>query len=267
MAITSPGLFVSASLLTEASNNFGDIRLDFHGDLGFEMGKGDMKMPPTIRTSGTVLLLLLLLISACLAPVAGLYPPKEEEKAKRVYIIRHGWHTGIAIAGADLSPAIMPELGDFAKANHLEFGWGDWDYYQAEEESVWMTTKAAFWPTRSVLHVIGIEGPVDKYYSDRKIVGIGLSHEGFERLEQFIAATFLRPPGESAQPMPGQLPNSRFYPARGEFHIFRTCNTWVAEALRASGYPVTPLYAITAGNLMYQVSRFGRARQNPEHGR
>ena len=28
-----------------------------------------------------------------------------------------------------------------------------------------------------------------------------------------------------------------FFEARGRFHLFRTCNTWITDALRAAGHP------------------------------
>ena len=56
---------------------------------------------------------------------------------------------------------------------------------------------------------------------------------------------------------PGQAPVSRFYPARERYYLWRTCNTWTARALRAAGVPITPLYAITAGNVMYQARQSG----------
>jgi hypothetical protein len=46
--------------------------------------------------------------------------------------------------------------------------------------------------------------------------------------------------------------NSRFYPARGRFHIFRNCNTWVAEGLGVAGVPISR-FTITAGSVMAQV--------------
>lgn len=208
-----------------------------------------------------------LLVAACFGPVQDLYPPKAEEKAKRVYIISHGWHSGIAVARQDLSPAMLPEVDDFPHAEYLEFGWGERDYYLAAEPTPWMAIKAAFWPTRSVLRVIGIDRPPDIFYADREIVEIDLSRKGFGRLERFIANSFLRAPDAVAPIKLSQQYIGKFYPARGKFHIFRTCNTWVAEALRTSGYPVTPLYAITAGNLMCQASRFGRAVEHPDIGR
>ena len=76
-----------------------------------------------------------------------------------------------------------------------------------------------------------------------------------------IDVTFDRPAGGRAETLaPGLYPNSLFYPAKGQFHLFNTCNTWVARALRTSGLSVTPVGAITAAGVMQQVRDAARAR-------
>jgi len=198
-----------------------------------------------------------LLLSACAGPIAGLYPPAPDSEVKRVYVVRQNWHTGIAVRREDIAPTIWPQIRDFPNVDYLEVSWGDADYYPALEPTLGMRFKAALLPTRSVLHVGGFDGSVEEYFPASDIVEIELSPAGFERLCQFIAETYALAGNSADMVQPGLYPNSRFYPARPTFHIFRTCNTWVAQALRAAGCPVTPFYAITAGNVIYQVGKFG----------
>ena len=56
---------------------------------------------------------------------------------------------------------------------------------------------------------------------------------------------------------PGLYGDSRFYPAWESFHLFRTCNVWTAQALRAAGLPFRD--SITMEGLMAQGRRL-RAR-------
>jgi len=172
-------------------------------------------------------------------------------------VVNHGWHSAIVVKKADIRAAVLPEIRDFPDAEYLEIGWGDRNYYQAPDPGWGLALKAAFWSNGSVLHVAGFKGPVEKVFHG-EIVEIILSVEAFERLVNFISDTFSRP-GEAA-PLavaPGLYSNSRFYSATGRFHIFRTCNTWVAEALSSAGVPISPGYAVTAGNLIDQVKQFG----------
>jgi len=58
--------------------------------------------------------------------------------------------------------------------------------------------------------------------------------------------------------------NSLFYPARGKFHLFNTCNSWTARALKAAGYPLGMLDPVTADELIAKVRPF--AASNDQAG-
>ena len=92
----------------------------------------------------------------------------------------------------------------------------------------------------------------------REIFEIAVSGRGFDRLVTFIQEAHARDEAGRAIPLgPGQYGNSRFYLAREKYFLLKTCNTWTARALRAAGAPITPLYALTAGNVMSQARAFG----------
>ncbi|MFY0636140.1 MAG: DUF2459 domain-containing protein [Vannielia sp.] len=67
----------------------------------------------------------------------------------------------------------------------------------------------------------------------------------YSALLAFIAHTRSGPAVEGA----GFSQTDAFFEARGRFHLFRTCNTWITDALRAAGHPAgawTPTpYAVT----------------------
>ncbi|MDH3688820.1 MAG: DUF2459 domain-containing protein [Gammaproteobacteria bacterium] len=205
------------------------------------------------KTTGVLFLVVVVaLLSACLGPVRGLFPADQTEYVKRIYVISHGWHTGIAMRTQDITPATWPRSQDFSDVKYLEVGWGDRGYYQTLEPSSGLTLKAAFLPTRSIIHVVGFDDFTDDYFSGSAIVEIELSEASFERLTGFIRETYEEPDSSTIEIRQGLYPNSRFYPARGRFHLLNTCNTWVARALRAAGCPITPFYAITLGNVMHR---------------
>jgi hypothetical protein len=51
----------------------------------------------------------------------------------------------------------------------------------------------------------------------------------------------------------GLYGESRFYAARSRYHLFNTCNTWVARALQRTGLDMTPAGTVTAGGVMQQT--------------
>lgn len=132
--------------------------------------------------------------------------------------------------------------------------WGDWDYFQNPDASVWLALKAALLPTRSVVHVVAFDGPLARAYTGADIVEVELSKSGIEQLVDAILATFST---TDAASRPGLIPHSLFYPASGKFHLFNTCNNWVARMLREAGCPATPWRAITADGVLRQARSFG----------
>src|ERR687895_541090 len=194
-------------------------------------------------------LLVVILLAAwcsCTGSVKELYPATEDEPVFSIYLVRHSWHTGIVIKRADIPSGIWPESKDFPAAEYLEIGWGDWDFYQSREPGSWLTFKAAFWPTASVLHVVGFRGPLVRYFPYNEIIELKLSQRSFKLLCRYLHNSYAR--------------DSRFYPARGKFHLLNTCNVWAARALQAAGYPLTS--AITTGGVMSQARKFGRVIQS-----
>lgn len=198
----------------------------------------------------------LLLCQACAAPVKGLYPPAADDIRFPIYVVSHGWHTGIVVRVADLPAGRWPERADFPGAEYLEVGWGDRDFYRAATFNFWIMFKAAAWPTASVLHVAGFRGPVESNFQHSDVVRISVSRQGLDRLIDFIDASHQRNGAPRAMVLgPGLYGDSRFYPSPESFHLFRTCNLWSARAVRATGFPVTVPYALTTGNLLYQAGR------------
>lgn len=201
---------------------------------------------------------LLLVASGCLGPVASLYPPPPREPATPVWVVDHGWHTGLVLDRADIPPGLVREQADFADARYLEIGWGDAGFYRAADAGPALALKAALASGSSVLHLVGLPMPPAAIFAGREIVEVPLSRPGFAALVAFVDGSFARGPGGRAVALGPGLSSSAasaFYAARGRYHLLNTCNTWIAEALRAGGVPVTPAYAVTAGNLMWQVRR------------
>jgi uncharacterized protein (TIGR02117 family) len=194
--------------------------------------------------------------------VASLYPPSGDEITRRVWVVRHDWHTGLVLRREDVPADAWPERDDFSGAAYLEVGWGERDFYQAPRGTFWLGFKAAFRASDSVLHVAGFSIPPAVYFAGAQVVEIGLSTQGFRALVTFIADAHARTgEGRAVSLGPGRYGQSQFYLGR-ERYALTTCNTWTARALRAGGFPITPFWAITAANVMFQVQS-GRASPHP----
>jgi len=196
------------------------------------------------------------LLAGCAEPVSAFYPPDPDRTDnKTVYIVNHGLHTGIVLPKKDADP-YMHSFDDFKSARYLEIGWGDETYYQTREKTLWMSIRALFWPTDSVLHVAALQTDPITYFSNNEVVQLKLSKTGFISLVEFIDTSFaLDEKKQIINLGSGRYGTSRFYRAEGTFHLFNNCNTWSAGAIRSSGFPISTFYVFTAGNIMYQLKQ------------
>lgn len=206
------------------------------------------------------LLAIAALLSACVGPIEGLYPPQVGEPRTSVYVVGHEWHTGIVIPREDVPDPLWPENNHFPESTYLEVGWGDRDFYQALETTPGLAVRAALWPTSSVLLVTGFSAPPQEQFPDSEIIEVALSLPGFLNLCAYIHSAYARDrEGNPVSLGPGVYENSRFYAAKGSYCLFATCNVWTARALRSAGCPITPACALRASNVMDQTRRFGRS--------
>jgi uncharacterized protein (TIGR02117 family) len=200
-----------------------------------------------------------LLATACLGPVGDPAPPRSGEAVAVVQVVGHGWHSGLVLPRDQIPIAAWPEHARLAPARFLEVGWGDRAFYQAPDAGVGLALRAAFASEGSVLHVAALERPASDVFPAAEIVTIELSPRGVEALARFVSAAYARDgSGEPIDLGPGVYPASRFYAATGRYSLVRTCNNWIAEALRAAGCPITPGWAITTGRLLAQARACAR---------
>lgn len=76
-----------------------------------------------------------------------------------IYIVSHGWHTGIVVPAAIVN-RVLPQLdARFAQPKWYEIGWGDKGFYQAQEITSRLTLQAMFWSTGAVMHVVAFLCP------------------------------------------------------------------------------------------------------------
>ena len=207
-----------------------------------------------------LLIALVVLVPGCAAPLnSGAIPAEDAQATMRVHVVRHGWHSGIVVRAADVPEHAWPARREFVGAEYLEVGWGDRAYYQAPDPSVWLGLRALLWPTAGVLHMVGFSGPVEHYVPSAEIVALQVTPQGLARLVAAVAASHEQDAAGRPIPLgPGLYGISRFYASNEVFHLFATCNVWIAAMLSEAGVPVSPALSPSSGALFAQLRRHGQ---------
>lgn len=195
-----------------------------------------------------------LLLAACAAQPEG---ERTDGCGPRrtLYVVNHGWHTGIALAAADLAvrlPALAPWLEGAAL---VEIGWGDEAFYRSSTPGMWLALRALAAPTDSVLHVVRIAEPdLHAHFPGSPVITLTVPEAGYRAMLDHVTAAFTRAPdGVPVELGDGLYGDSRFYRAEGAFHALNTCNTWVARAVAATGWPLRVRGVVTAAGVLEQI--------------
>jgi uncharacterized protein (TIGR02117 family) len=204
------------------------------------------------------LYLMMLVSPGCMGPVVGVFPAAKGDHGETVYVVNHGWHTGLVVPTARLPVSAWRPREGGMHGKYLEFGWGDDDFYRASKVNSGMALRAMCWRNPAVLHVVAMDESPEVYFPNSGIIKITVSGRGFERLCEYLAKSYAS--GADGSPIDlgkGIYGNSRFYRASDHYYFPNTCNKWTARALRAAGAPITPFYAVRAANVFNQSRKFG----------
>jgi uncharacterized protein (TIGR02117 family) len=214
-------------------------------------------MPRICCTLRVVVLLAATAVGACAAPASHLCPAPPEQPAEVIFVVSHGWHAGLVLPSRAAAVADWPLGSASRRAEQVEIGWGERDYYMTSDPGWWLAVKAVLLPNESVLHLVWLNAPLEELFPRSEILEIQLSAVGMERLSRYIGDSFARNDhGLGIDLGAGRYGDSRFYLSRERYHAFNTCNVWVARALRAAGCPISPVFALTVKDLMGRMRPF-----------
>ncbi len=118
-------------------------------------------------------------------------------------------------------------------AEWLIFGWGSRAFYTTAGTYADITPGPVFTAATGDAAVIRLDvaGPLSPHPNLRYL---DLSEPQYLALIAGLLQAFA---AETALDHPGFTGTDAFFPAKGRFHLFRTCNVWVGQTLRASGIP------------------------------
>lgn len=173
-----------------------------------------------------------------------------------VYVVQQEWHTGIIINTRDVDILVWTEITDYHHKKYVDLSWGDEMFYQASGRPFLLAARAILWPTQSVLRVHPFSlSPQRTYGSNARMKTIELDQEQFTLLCTFISESYLRDESGAPRLSKEYEGNDLFYLATRKYHLFRTCNTWVALAFKKSGFDIRSCCVLNANQLFRQLDK------------
>ena len=161
----------------------------------------------------------------------------------KCYVVSNGVHTDICIPVSS-SPeirALIDVTGFDAPPKevvYLGIGWGDKGFYL--DTPTWADLKvstalnAMLINSPTAMHVTLVSSEPEE--SDL-VKQINVCEENFGKLKKYILNSFqLSETGAGIEiPNSGYYENDLFYEAKGNYHIFKTCNSWTNSGLKIAG--------------------------------
>ncbi len=173
-----------------------------------------------------------------------------------VYLIKQYWHTAIVIHSENIDNNKY-RFKDFLEGyNLIDFGWGDELFYQTPDFDLYLAARAILKPTSSTLRVEGINLPAETFYQYSDVaLRLKVTREQLEKILNYIETTFFKNEGQYV--LLNSIANKiYFFKANGEYHLFNTCNTWLARCLRQAGFEISTNIILTE-QLFKEMSKFG----------
>lgn len=195
-----------------------------------------------------VLLILLPPVIYLFAAITGMLIPvnsdfQPSENGVTIYLQTSRLHTDIVVPlHHELKDwqdniSLGHSLSDAPETRFIAFGWGDLEFYrntpQWKDLSLKTGFRALFLKTPAALHLEFLKNPP----SSEKTISLKISRNQYLKLTEFLEKSFETDRKGKVQLINGLHYSSRdaFYKARGSLSLFKTCNTWSNNALKASG--------------------------------
>jgi uncharacterized protein (TIGR02117 family) len=192
------------------------------------------------------------------SPVLQVQEDIPESGLQPVYLIKQFWHTALVFTLDQIDTVIIPEAKYFSEYNLIDFGWGDEEFYQYPGFDSGLAFGALFYATPSTLRVEGLwYSKEDLFAYSEIVVKILVTESQLRKLNEFITNAIYRD-SEGNPVILGDHAGGKikFFRSPKSYHLFRTCNTWVAEALHFAGFEIET-NIILAEQLFNEAAKIG----------
>jgi uncharacterized protein (TIGR02117 family) len=177
--------------------------------------------------------------------------------SRTIYVMSNGFHTGILVRRADISPEVWPEVDEIADHDWVEVGWGSEIFYRAKKITAPIVLGALV-PNPSVLHVVGWDRNPEETFAGSDLIKIEVDEPQLDNLCRCIHDTYSFDDRGTVQNLgPGVYADGFFFRAKGNYYFPKTCNVWTARCLKAADVPIVPELCGAADAVLMAARRMG----------
>jgi hypothetical protein len=212
--------------------------------------------------------LIALLAILVWAPQASLAQPAESmaqrlessaQAAEIIYVVRRGWHIDVGFAVGSLEPPLRSLAAQIPGARYVFFGFGDQHYLLAKNRNG-PVLLGALWPGKGMILATAVASSPRAAFGEQHVIALSVTVSQSRNAQAFVGRSLNN---DSIQPYAqGPYEGSLYFAATPKYSAFHTCNTWVAEALKAAPLPIHSAGVIFAGQLWGQVRRLAHRRES-----
>ncbi len=177
----------------------------------------------------------------CAVPVAG---------QDAIYVVSRAWHTEIGLPASALTGPLALYRTIFPQARVVMFGFGKKTFITAPAESLSEYLLGPV-PGPAAIQVTALTISPAEAYPPGSTITLSLPPGGREAVSDFLWNELGKDQAGAPRLLSvGSNPASLFYAARGGYGLWRTCNTWVADALHEAKLPISGRGVVLSGQVM-----------------
>jgi hypothetical protein len=174
-----------------------------------------------------------------------------------IYVVRRGWHIDIGFSSADLQAPLASLGAQFTAPQYLFFGFGDRHYLLAGNKDSGML--GALWPGDGIVLVTALAAAPEEAFGNGAVIRLRVGAAEARSAQAFVWESILKENGAARIYGKGPYESSLYFGAVPKYSALHTCNTWIAESLRAAGLPVQSRGVVFASQLWSQTRRIENA--------
>jgi uncharacterized protein (TIGR02117 family) len=176
-----------------------------------------------------------------------------------IYVVSLRKHSGIILSKQDVDISYLTNADKYKNEEYIEYGYGDREYYLSPNSpSFYLSVRALFWPTESVMRVTKVNLEYYKTAKDIDLSRLKITKSQLILLKQYIKDSFLLKKNKASPVGCSTYGEGYFYAGSRDFYLFNTCNGWVAKALRYSKFDVNAWLIVTRADLEQKVIRIAQ---------